>query len=216
MTDERPLDPARRDAEDAARVHAAAEAWRRRSRLVRFLRKALPIGIGVVLVALLGWVAVRSVISRVQDVRAESAAVRMTNPRFYGQDSQGRSFILGAKEAVRQTGRNEGIRLIEPLLRLNNASNRPTELRAKSGVYDETRDVVALRGNVRITDAGSGFAFQTNETVIDTDKGIVSGNSPVTGRGPLGEISASSYAIHEEGARMVFKGGVRARIQQSR
>jgi len=213
VSDEPSLDSERRDAEDAARVHEAAEAWRRRSRLVRLLRRALPIAIGAVLVGLLGWVAVRSVISQVQDVRARSAAVRMTNPRFYGQDSQGRSFILGAKEAVRQTGREEGIRLIQPLLRLNNASDRPTELRADRGVYIENKDVVALTGDVRITDAGSGFQFLTGETIIDTDKGVISGDSPVTGRGPLGEISASSYAIHEEGARMVFQGGVRARIQ---
>ena len=50
--------------------------------------------------------------------------------------------------------------------------------------------------------------------VEDTQAGVVRGEKGVNGRGPLGQVTASSYAIYDGGARAVFSGGVRSRIEQ--
>jgi lipopolysaccharide export system protein LptC len=42
--------------------------------------------------------------------------------------------------------------------------------------------------------------------VVDTDTGVVTGDKGVQGRGPLGSIDASSYAIYDQGQRVVFNG----------
>ena len=42
--------------------------------------------------------------------------------------------------------------------------------------------------------------------MVDTATGIVTGSKGVEGVGPLGTISASSYAIYDQGERVVFKG----------
>ena len=60
--------------------------------------------------------------------------------------------------------------------------------------------------NVRISDGGSGFDLVTPEAVVDTETGIVTGSKGVQGSGPLGTINASSYAIYEQGDRVVFSG----------
>lgn len=207
-----PLPPQNDREEDAERVHRAMSAWRRRSQLIRFFRKALPAAIAATVLALLGWVGIKQVMLGLEDLNARGDQARMVNPRFYGQDDKGRAFVLGAREA--QRGQAEQISLVEPMLRLGRTGGRATEITARKGLFDEKNRSVKLTGDVKVKDAGSGFNFLTGEAKIDTRSGVISGNAPIQGQGPLGQISASSYAIYDEGARVVFKGGVRARLEQ--
>lgn len=209
-----PASPSHTDASaDARRVVEAMEAWRRRSRLIRFFRRALPIAIGVVTLSLFGWVGLRTLLATGFDLTTRGATVRMTNPHFYGQDGQGRSFVLAAKEAVHRGLPNSGsVTLTQPLLRLTTGPDRTMEISAAEGGYDQKTRRARLTGGVRISDTGSGFNLETGEARIDTRTGLVVGNSPVRGRGPLGEISASSYAIEGKGSRVVFSGKVHTRF----
>lgn len=201
------LEPAREDREraDEARVAAAAERWRERSRRVRLLRRVLPIVILLLAGGTLTWTVFRTVMSGVERKASESGEIRLENARFRGQDAQGRSFIIGAEGAVRDpaTGR---FRLIGPAVRLNLGGLKVTEMTADGGTYDETNKTVIIGPNVRISDGGSGFTLTTPEAVVDTTTGIVTGTKGVQGRGPLGTINASSYAIHDQGRRIVFNG----------
>ncbi len=205
---------AREGAETAgSRTAEAMAAWRRRSRNVHFFRRALPISIGVVAVILLGWVLTSAFIARVDDLKAADS-VKLVNPRFYGQDSSGRAFVVGAREAVRV--RANEVRLDKPLVSLSNDDGAATRLTAERGLYGEKERVVRLNRNVVVTDPGSGFTFRTGEAVIDTRTGRVTGEKSITGQGPLGQMSASSYAIEGQGQRVILKGGVRARLEQDR
>ena len=194
-----------RDQADEARVAATARAFRARSRRVRLLRRVLP----VVIIALAGgtvsWIVLRSVISDVERKAGTSREVTLENSRFLGQDAQGRSFVVGFERAVRdaETGR---FRLIGPALRLNLGGRKVTTLTADGGVYDEAARTVTIGPNVKISDGGSGFDLVTPEAVVDTETGIVTGSKGVQGSGPLGTVSASSYAIYEQGERVVFSG----------
>ena len=199
-------DPAdTRDQADEARIAATARAFRARSRRVRLLRRVLP----VVIIALAGgtvsWIVLRSVISDVERKAGTTREVTLENSRFLGQDAQGRSFVVGFERAVRDadTGR---FRLIGPALRLNLGGRKVTTLTADGGVYDEAAHTVTIGPNVRISDGGSGFTLVTPEAVVDTETGIVTGSKGVQGSGPLGTVSASSYAIYEQGERVVFSG----------
>ena len=194
-----------RDQADEARVAATARAFRARSRRVRLLRRVLP----VVIIALAGgtvsWIVLRSVISDVERKAGTSREVTLENSRFLGQDAQGRSFVIGFERAVRDadTGR---FRLVGPALRLNLGGRKVTTLTADGGVYDEAAKTVTIGPNVRISDGGSGFTLVTPEAVVDTSTGVVTGSKGVQGTGPLGTVSASSYAIYEQGERVVFSG----------
>jgi lipopolysaccharide export system protein LptC len=97
-------------------------------------------------------------------------------------------------------------RLIGPALRLNLGGRKVTTLTADAGTYDEAGKTVTIGPNVRISDGGSGFTLVTPEALVDTATGIVTGNKGVEGSGPLGTISASSYVIREQGARIEFRG----------
>ncbi|PZN99352.1 MAG: LPS export ABC transporter periplasmic protein LptC [Alphaproteobacteria bacterium] len=194
-----------RDQNDEARVAATAAAFRARSRRVRLLRRVLPVVILVLVGGTISWIVLRSVMSDVERQAGASNEVRLDNPMFHGQDAEGRSFVIGAKGAIRdpETGR---FRLVGPALRLNLGGRKVTELTADGGTYDQVAKTVTIGPNVRIADGGSGFTMVTPEAVVDTSTGIVTGNKGVQGTGPLGTINASSYAIYEQGDRVVFSG----------
>ena len=199
-------DPAdMRDQADEARVAATARAFRARSRRVRLLRRVLPVAIIVLAGGTVSWIVLRSVISDVERKAGTSREVTLENSRFLGQDAQGRSFVIGFERAVRdaETGR---FRLIGPALRLNLGGRKVTTMTADGGVYDEAAGTVTIGPNVRILDGGSGFTLVTPEAVVDTSTGVVTGAKGVQGTGPLGTVSASSYAIYEQGERVVFSG----------
>jgi lipopolysaccharide export system protein LptC len=190
---------------DEARLAEAAGKWRTRSRRVKLYRRVLPIVILVLAGGALTWTVFRTVMSGVERKASQSREIRLDNPMFHGQDAQGRSFVVGAEGAVRdpETGR---FRLNGPVLRLNLGGTKITELTADAGIYNETARTVTLGPNVKISDGGSGFTMVTPEAVVDTSTGVVTGDKGVQGQGPLGTISASSYAIYEQGGRVTFSG----------
>ncbi len=203
MTD---LDPAEdRKRADEARLVEQAGRWRARSRRVQLYRRLLPILILVLAGGALTWTVFRTVMSGVEREASESREIRLDNAMFYGQDAQGRSFIIGAEGAVRDpaTGR---FRLNGPALRLNLGGTKITEMTADAGVYDQAGRTVTIGPNVRISDGGSGFTLTTPEAVVDTTTGIVTGDKGVSGRGPLGTIQASAYVIRDQGERVEFRG----------
>ena len=190
---------------DEARVAQAGERWRARSRRVKLYRRVLPIVILMLAGSALTWTVFRTVMSGVERRASQSQEIRLENPMFHGQDAQGRAFLVGAQGAIRDPDTGH-FRLVGPVLRLNLGGRKVTQMTADGGTYDEAQRKVIIGPNVRISDGGSGFTLTTPEAVVDTRTGVVTGSKGVQGTGPLGTINASSYAIHDQGERVVFQG----------
>ncbi len=199
-----PADQSRIEA-DEARVALAGERWRARSRRVKLYRRVLPIIILVLAGGALTWTVFRTVMSGVERKASQSDEVRLDKPLFHGQDSQGRAFTVGAQGAIRDAATGQ-FRLIGPALKLNLGGRKVTELTAGGGTYNEQGRTVTLGPDVKISDGGTGFVLTTPEAVVDTDTGVITGSKGVQGAGPLGTINASSYAIYDQGQRVVFDG----------
>jgi lipopolysaccharide export system protein LptC len=97
-------------------------------------------------------------------------------------------------------------RLETPTMRLMLGAGKTTELTAGHGVYNEAERQLILRDRVRIADGGAGLAFVTPEAVVDTRSGVITGDKGIQGSGAMGNIDAASYAIYEQGGRVVFRG----------
>lgn len=194
-----------RKREDEARLATAAAAWRKRSRRVRLYRRVLPILILVLAGGALTWTVFRTVMSGVERKASQSEEVALEAPMFRGQDAEGRTFLIGAQGAVRDPATGN-FRLNGPALRLNLGGTKVTELTADAGVWQVNDERVVIGPNVKISDGGSGWTLVTSEAVVDTETGIVTGDKGIRGSGPLGSISASSYAIYEQGERVTFSG----------
>jgi lipopolysaccharide export system protein LptC len=188
--------------------------WRRRSRLIHFLRKALPAAMAAVVLLMVGWVGFNSLRAAFSDLMRAGTVIHMTNPQFFGQDDHGRNFMVAAAEAQR-TVRNGATTIIltSPHLKLAGTGGRAIEVVARQGTFDDPTQRVKLQGDVHVS-TGDGTTFRTQLAVIDMRTGEVVGDSPVEGSGPLGQIRASSYAIHDRGAHAVFDGQVHAHLVQ--
>ncbi|MFN3536259.1 MAG: LPS export ABC transporter periplasmic protein LptC [Brevundimonas sp.] len=203
MTDPAPSDDLK--AADERRVVLAGRKWRAHSRRVMLFRRVLPIAIVVLAGGTALWVGGRTIIAGVERSRVEAREVRLSNPMFHGQDDQGRSFVIGAAQAVRDPDTGM-FRLDAPVMRLTLEAGKTSELSAGQGLYDEPSRTLILRDQVIIDDGGVGFRFVTPEAVVDTRTGVVTGDKGIEGSGALGTINATSYAIYEQGGRVVFSG----------
>ena len=188
--------------------------WRKRSRSIRFWRRALPGAIVAICALLVISIGGRSLWANLTASGGQKdGRVRMVNPRFYGRDTSNRAFVLGASEASRDLSDGRRVTLSGPSVTLDADGANPTHVQADSGVYREDQRKLNLQGAVQLKD-GRGFSFSTPKAVVDTTTGVVSGDSGVSGNGPLGRIVASSYGVYDRGKRIVMKGDVRAHIVQ--
>ena len=196
-----------------ARRALRMEQWRRRSALILRFRKILPATMVAIVVLLAGWVVIKGILTRIGDVNGGAANIHMTNARFYGRDGGGRPYELGANEASRVNGDIQQIQLVGPLLSFGAGGDSESHISANQGVYREDDRILRLTGHVVLRDP-SNNVFNTDRAVVDTVHGTVVGQSNVSGQGPTGVITADSFAIYDQGKRVVFNGDVHSRFKQ--
>lgn len=189
---------------------ADIQRWRRRSRLVRLLRIALPAAIVLILGGMAGTVVWNAMTVKPGEISGKDEPIRLVNPRFVGRDDKGRAFVLTAITATRDPKDYQRVMLDKPALVLDEEGPDPLRITANSGVYHEADRKLDLQGGVKL--AGAQNMFETATSLFDTKTGEVVGSGPIQGSGSLGEIDAKSYAVYGKGERLVFKGGVHSRL----
>lgn len=205
-----PLDPTGGAAERDAR-RASIQRWRRRSRVVKGLRIALPSLIGLILLSLAGSVAYSTLASTKTPPGRASDPIRLIHPHFVGRDARGRPFTLSSETATRDPQDYNRVYLDKPNLLLDGEGLDPLRIVAGAGIFREDTGKLEVSHGVRLS--GARGAFETAQSVYDIKSGELEGSGPVQGIGSLGEIQAKSYGVYDKGARMVFSGGVHTRLQ---
>jgi len=187
--------------------------WRRRSRRVRLARVVLPVAMLALLAGVGSQVVWRSVTAGDRRPAENKAQIRMITPRFYGQSSDGRPFIITARSAVRDEADLKRVFLDAPTLTLGVGSEAPTRSTADRGIYREDTLKLQLFGNVRMDD-GAGYRFASNEAMVDTRTGNITGETTLNGEGPTGQVQSNAYSVYDKGDRIIFRGGVKTRIDR--
>jgi lipopolysaccharide export system protein LptC len=136
----------------------------------------------------------------------------MVGPHFIGRDNQGRAFNLAARVAQRDDTDMQRVLLSFPVIKMDTDSGQPKTLTADKGVYDEDTRILRLSGHVRVDDS-TASTVATNDALVDTRLGTVSGVSALNGSGPMGEIHAGSYSASEKGQVVNLRGGVHAQLK---
>lgn len=187
--------------------------WRRRSRRVLLARIVLPVAMIAILALVGGQVVWRSVTAGDRRPAENKAQIRMITPRFYGQSSDGRPFIITARSAVRDEADLKRVFLDAPTLTLGVGSPAPTRSTADRGIYREDTLKLQLFDNVRLDD-GAGYRFASNEAMVDTKTGNITGETALQGEGPTGQVQSNAYSVYDKGDRIIFRGGVKTRIDR--
>jgi len=192
------------------RREAVFARWRTRERLIARMRVGLPAAMALIGLGLLGWVAA-STLQAPKPLRIEDPIIRMVGARFQGRLEDGRSFLIGAQQAVRDERTPSSVSLIEPIMVVGAETPTPRRIMARMGTYDEKTRMLRLTGDVRIDD-GAGNRVATNDTVFDTRTGEAVGQRGIESDGPVGQMSADSYTVKDKGDRIEFRGRVRTRV----
>jgi LPS export ABC transporter protein LptC len=113
---------------------------------------------------------------------------------------------------VRDDADMQRVHLTAPVMMLDVDSDHPKTLTADHGVYDEDTRMLRLDGHVRVDDSTNSTAG-TNEALVDTRAGTVTGDSAVSAMGPMGQIHGNSYTANQKNDVIVMHGGVHAVIK---
>jgi lipopolysaccharide export system protein LptC len=186
-------------------------AARRYGFVVRTLRWLLPLIMVGITALLVGLVIQHSVRRHAASHREGQAPIRMLNPKFFGRDNQGRPYVLGASQAARDETSLEVVRLRNPTITLDMDGPHPSTLTADTGVYREDTRILDLKGHVKADNAHVS-KFATDEAVVDTRTGVVTGPEALSSQTPVGDLQSRSFDVFDKGNRVVFKGGVHARL----
>jgi len=196
-------------AADIPRVSSAS--FRAHSRLIRTLRIVLPIAVAALATLLGVLVASHAVKVQATAPRETATQIRMVNPHFFGRDRQGRAFELGAAQAARSDANMQEVLLDDVSVTLDVNGAHPSRMTADHGIYREDTRILQLRGNVRVDD-GRASTIATNDATVDTRAGTVVGDQRVASQTTVGSIQAGQYQVQDRGDRVIFRGGVRARV----
>lgn len=183
-------------------------------RLVGFLAKALPMGIGVVAALMvITPLSPRGEVSFLLD-RNEVAVIderlRVDNAMYRGQDDQGRPFSLTAGEAVQRSS-VEGIVRMNDLVAGIALPEGPARLVAQAGAYDINEEVVSVFGPVRLT-AADGYRMVARGVSVDLAAKRMVGRGGVEGAIPAGTFSADRLVADMTERTVTLDGNARLRM----
>jgi lipopolysaccharide export system protein LptC len=180
-------------------------------RLVGFLARALPMGVGVIAALMvITPLSPRGEVSFLLDrnkVALIDERLSVDNAMYRGRDDKGRPFSLLAGEAVQRSGA-EGLVRMEDLVAQMMFADGPTRLSAEGGTYDIDAETVAVDGAVRLT-AADGYAMIARGVSVDLKAREMRGDAGVSGEVPAGTFSADSIRADLSARTILLDGNVR-------
>ena len=180
-------------------------------RLVRFLARALPMGVGVLAaLMIITPLSPRGEVSFLLDrnkVAQIDERLSVDNAMYRGRDNQGRPFSLLAGEAVQRSSA-EGLVRMQSLLAQMLLTDGPARLAADGGVYDIDQETVAVNGPLRLT-ASDGYAMTADGVALDFKTRTMRGDAGVRGQIPAGSFSANTLQADLSARTITLEGNAR-------
>ena len=180
-------------------------------KLVSFLGKALPMGVGVLAAFMvITPLSPRGEVSFLLDrnkVAVINERLRVDNAMYRGQDNDGRPFSLTAGEAVQRSS-SEGIVRMEDLVARILLPEGPARVGAAAGSYDIDEEVVDITGPVRMV-AADGYRMQVSGVSVDLAAKRMVGTDGVEGEIPAGSFSANRLEVDMAERTILLDGNAR-------
>jgi lipopolysaccharide export system protein LptC len=165
-------------------------------KLIGFLARALPMGVGVVAaLMIITPLSPRGEVSFLLDrnqVSIIEERLSVDNAMYRGRDDSGRPFSITAGEAVQRSSAEGKVRLDDLLAQLL-LEDGPAQLSADGGVYDIESEVVDVEGTMRVRTA-DGYAITASGVQFNLETRTMTGSNGVEGAVPAGTFSANAMS----------------------
>ncbi|HCS16463.1 LPS export ABC transporter periplasmic protein LptC [Erythrobacter sp. HI0037] len=192
-----------------------AEPGGSHDRLVGFLARALPMGVGVLAALMvITPLSPRGEVSFLLDrnkVAVIDNRLRVDNALYRGADAKGRPFSLTAGEAVQRSSAEGIVRMNDLVARLL-LDDGPARLIAGAGQYDIDQEVVSVVGPMRML-AADGYRMLARDVSVDLAAKQLTGAGGVEGAIPAGTFSADRLTADLSARTITLTGNARLRME---
>ena len=192
-----------------------AEPGGSHDRLVGFLARALPMGMGVLAALMvITPLSPRGEVSFLLDrnkVAVIDNRLRVDNALYRGADARGRPFSLTAGEAVQRSSAEGIVRMNDLVARLL-LDDGPARLIAGAGQYDIDQEVVSVVGPMRML-AADGYRMLARDVSVDLAAKQLTGAGGVEGAIPAGTFSADRLTADLSARTITLTGNARLRME---
>ena len=191
----------------------AFRAARRHSRMVRFLRVGLPVGIvvGLVALSLVTWLNPLRLLTalpvNVSDLVVSGTKITMEQPRVNGFTKDQRAYEFTARAAAQDLTKPDIVELNSINAKIEMEDKSTMTMVANTGVYDTKKEMLQLAGDILLT-SSNGNTGKLTEATIDVRKGNVVSDKPVELEMLQGILNANRLEVVDSGTLVRFHGGV--------
>jgi lipopolysaccharide export system protein LptC len=200
---------------DGDRVFRAAA---RHSRFVRFLRMAIPAGIALVALVIVGaaffnpFKLIAAFPIDPGKISLSGTKIVMELPRLNGFTNDARPYELTARAAAQDFTQPDFLELKDIGARVDMKDGQRLNLSAKSGLYNTKSEILKLNDHIVLTTSGGNEAY-LSEATANMSTGYMVSESPVEVKFQDGLLNANRLEVMENGDLLRFGGGVEMLIK---
>lgn len=180
-------------------------------RLVTWLGKALPMGVGVVaalmvITPLSPGTEVSFLLDR-NKVALIDERLAVDNAIYRGLDDEGRPFLMTAGEAVQRSSR-EGVVRMEDMVAQILLRDGPARISADAGAYNIDDEVMSVDGQLRVS-AADGYTMTASGVSVDLQSRMMHGSGRVEGAVPAGTFAGDEIEVDIDERKISLRGNAR-------
>ena len=194
------------------RQSKAFASARRHSKLVLFLKNAIPAGCIIALAAIVMFTffdpfqkAETAVAVSTDGI--SGSKITMQNPKLSGYKKDLRSYDVTADTAVQEVKRPTLMELLKPIARIEIEKDKFAHVTARVGTYDSAAEKMRLEGEVSVR-SDAGYDIRMVDANVDLKAGNMETPRPVEVTMTSGTIRADSMEVQDSGKVIFFRGHV--------
>jgi lipopolysaccharide transport protein LptA len=186
------------------------DAARRHTVVVLYIRRALMVMAGALLIVLLAYFIKAP--STIIPTDNPDEAVKMVNPVYSGRTTDDLPYRITADSAVRLLRSPDNMKLENPVLNfLRNEGAGQSVVLALGGEYNAQSEILELQQDVNLK-TDDGYACKTGHARILIKDKRIEGDQAIACTGSFGQAGGNAYEINDGYSEFVFKNGMTARL----
>jgi len=185
----------------------------RHSRRVRFLRRAIPavVALSLALIVAVSIFNPFRLLAKlplsVGNLAVSGTKITMESPHLTGFTPDQRPYDLRARTATQDITDPNHVELQQLTARVQMEDKSTVNMDAKTGLFDTKGQILDLKEDIFLQ-SSTGYEARLTQARVDFGKGTVVSEQPVAVKLLNGTLNANRLRITENGALVVFDGGV--------
>lgn len=183
------------------------------TRFVRFMRLALPVAAGIMILSVFLGAGVTDDVIAPVDEGSQSSDIKpkqivrneLLNPKFESVDRKSQPYEITAERAVQGEKNKDLIILDQPVGRMTLVSGGDVRMSSKTGAYRQNTKRFFLEGAVAL-EHSEGYRLESEEAHIDLEGQYAWSEQHVKGFGPDVEIAGQGLRVNGKTGEIIITG----------